>query len=47
MAKHIPQSLLERAAEMYDLGAALRSPAADPATAPVGAPVPPVRARTG
>jgi Mrp family chromosome partitioning ATPase len=26
MAKHIPQSLLERAAEAYDLGAALRAP---------------------
>ncbi len=33
MAKHIPQSLLERAAEMYDLGAALRGPA--PAAEPV------------
>ena len=33
MAKHIPQSLLERAAEMYDLGAALRGP--QPAAGPV------------
>ncbi|HYD11926.1 MAG TPA: hypothetical protein VEC11_03670 [Allosphingosinicella sp.] len=44
MAKHIPQSLLERAAEMYDLGSALRgpAPAAQPeqARAPVPAPAP-------
>lgn len=33
MARHIPQSLLERAAELYDFGAALRAPA--PAPAPV------------
>ena len=32
MAKHIPQSLLERAAEMYDLGSVLRAP--QPAAAP-------------
>jgi len=37
MAKHIPQSLLERAAELYDFGAALRSPAPVPAAAPVAA----------
>lgn len=51
MAKHIPQSLLERAAEMYDLGAALRGPgpmpaasppaASEPVPAPVPAPVAP------
>jgi Mrp family chromosome partitioning ATPase len=35
MAKHIPQSLLERAAEMYDLGSVLRAPAPMPAPAPV------------
>ena len=29
--KHTPQSLLERAAELYDFGAALRAPAAEPA----------------
>jgi Mrp family chromosome partitioning ATPase len=50
MAKHIPQSLLERAAEMYDFGSALRSPtpapeatppvAREPAPAPVVAPEP-------
>ena len=46
MAKHIPQSLLERAAEMYDLGAALRGPGPAARTAPptvpepVAAPVP-------
>lgn len=47
MAKHIPQSLLERAAELYDFGAALRAPApapipvaAAPAQAPVEAPEP-------
>lgn len=38
MAKHIPPSLLERAAEMYDLGAVLRAPA--PAPEPVVAPAP-------
>jgi Mrp family chromosome partitioning ATPase len=38
MAKHIPPSLLERAAEMYDLGAVLRAPA--PAPEPVAASVP-------
>ena len=38
MAKHIPQSLLERAAEMYDLGAVLRSPAPQPAPSPEPAP---------
>lgn len=38
MARHIPQSLLERAAELYDFGAALRSPV--PAPAPVAEPVP-------
>ena len=37
MAKHIPQSLLERAAELYDFGAALRAPA----PAPVPKPAPP------
>ena len=51
MAKHIPQSLLERAAEMYDLGAALRGPgraqaappqaAAEPISVPVTAPAGP------
>ena len=35
MAKHTPQSLLERAAEIYDFGAALRAPAA-PQPAPCG-----------
>jgi Mrp family chromosome partitioning ATPase len=40
MAKHIPQSLLERAAEMYDLGAVLRAPSPAPAPEPVPAPVP-------
>ncbi|HTU10924.1 MAG TPA: hypothetical protein VMG08_08510 [Allosphingosinicella sp.] len=35
MAKHIPQSLLERAAEMYDLGSVLRAPAPAPTPAPV------------
>ena len=42
MAKHIPQSLLERAAEMYDLGAVLRAPgpAREPAAAPVPVPEP-------
>ena len=35
MAKHIPQSLLERAAEMYDLGSVLRAPASASAPAPV------------
>ena len=54
MAKHIPQSLLERAAEMYDLGSVLRAPApqpapaAEPAPAPSPAPAPapvPVEAR--
>jgi Mrp family chromosome partitioning ATPase len=34
MAKHTPQSLLERAAEMYDFGSALRSPATAPAPRP-------------
>jgi protein-tyrosine kinase len=38
MAKHIPQSLLERAAEMYDLGAVLRAP--QPAPVPAPAPQP-------
>lgn len=54
MAKHIPQSLLERAAEMYDLGAVLRAPqpapapeapaarAPEPAPEPVVAPTPAV-----
>ena len=51
MAKHIPQSLLERAAEMYDLGAALRGPGraqaappqavAEPISVPVTAPAGP------
>ena len=36
--KHIPQSLLERAAELYDFGAALRAPAVAPV--PEAAPVP-------
>jgi Mrp family chromosome partitioning ATPase len=43
MTKHDPRSLLERAAEMYDFGSALRSPAAAPepvAPAPAAAPVP-------
>ena len=35
--KHTPQSLLERAAELYDFGAALRAPA--PVAAPEAAPV--------
>lgn len=38
MAKHIPQSLLERAAEMYDLGAVLRAPQSTPAPAPAPQP---------
>ncbi|HYI49446.1 MAG TPA: hypothetical protein VEX35_13375 [Allosphingosinicella sp.] len=42
MARHTPQSLIERAAELYDFGAALRAPAA-PAPAPAPAPVPAVR----
>ncbi|WP_395611488.1 exopolysaccharide biosynthesis protein [Allosphingosinicella sp.] len=45
MTKHNPRSLLERAAEMYDFGAALRGPAAAPEVAPepVAAPArPPV-----
>ncbi len=37
MAKHIPQSLLERAAEMYDFGSALRSSAPAPDAAPAEA----------
>jgi len=37
MAKHIPQSLLERASEMYDLGAVLRAPAPAPEPAPTPA----------
>ncbi len=42
MTKHIPQSLLERAAELYDFGAALRAPApvAAPERAPVAEPAP-------
>lgn len=40
MAKHIPQSLLERAAEMYDLGSVLRAPAPQPAPAAAPAPEP-------
>ena len=42
MAKHIPQSLLERAAEMYDLGSVLRAPAPhpEPVREPVRAPAP-------
>jgi protein-tyrosine kinase len=36
--KHTPQSLLERAAELYDFGAALRAPAVEPA--PIAAPEP-------
>jgi len=39
MAKHIPQSLLERAAEAYDFGAALRAPRSAP-QAPEAAPAP-------
>jgi Mrp family chromosome partitioning ATPase len=49
MAKHIPQSLLERAAEMYDLGAALRGPGqaqAAPPPAPAEAIAVPVPAPT-
>jgi Mrp family chromosome partitioning ATPase len=42
--KHIPQSLLERAAELYDFGAALRAPApaavAEPEPVPVPVPTP-------
>lgn len=38
--KHTPQSLLERAAEIYDFGAALRAPAAAPAAEPVPEPKP-------
>ena len=34
MAKHIPQSLLERAAETYDLGSVLRAPSPAPVPAP-------------
>jgi protein-tyrosine kinase len=45
VAKHIPQSLLERAAELYDFGAALRSPAPAPVdAAPVEAAPAPVAA---
>jgi protein-tyrosine kinase len=40
MAKHSPQSLLERAAELYDFGAALRSPAPAPVAEPVAKPAP-------
>ncbi len=44
MAKHTPQSLLERAAELYDFGAAIRAPAPvrapDPEPAPVVEPAP-------
>jgi protein-tyrosine kinase len=40
MAKHIPQSLLERAAELYDFGAALRSPAPAPVAEPAPEPAP-------
>jgi protein-tyrosine kinase len=40
MAKHIPQSLLERAAEMYDFGSALRGPAQAPAPLPAQIPEP-------
>jgi Mrp family chromosome partitioning ATPase len=36
--KHTPQSLLERAAELYDFGAALRAPAAEPV--PIAEPAP-------
>jgi Mrp family chromosome partitioning ATPase len=39
MAKHIPQSLIERAAELYDFGAALRSPAPAPTPTPTPTPV--------
>jgi protein-tyrosine kinase len=44
MTKHDPRSLLERAAEMYDFGSALRGPAAapEPVVAPVPMPVAPV-----
>jgi protein-tyrosine kinase len=38
--KHTPQSLLERAAELYDFGAALRAPAPVAAPAPAVAPEP-------
>jgi protein-tyrosine kinase len=40
--KHTPQSLLERAAEIYDFGAALRTPAPEPEATPEpeGAPEP-------
>lgn len=38
--KHIPQSLLERAAEAYDFGSVLRRPAAAPEAAPAPAPRP-------
>jgi Mrp family chromosome partitioning ATPase len=41
--KHIPQSLLERAAELYDFGAALRAPVPAPLSAPE--PEPPVAAK--
>jgi protein-tyrosine kinase len=40
MAKHTPQSLLERAAEMYDFGAALRTPGAAPPRPPEPLPEP-------
>jgi Mrp family chromosome partitioning ATPase len=44
MTKHDPRSLLERAADMYDFGSALRGPAPAPAPVPqpVAAPAPPV-----
>ena len=38
--KHTPPSLLERAAELYDFGAALRAPAPVPAAAPEPRPSP-------
>ena len=43
MTKHNPRSLLERAAEMYDFGAALRGPvpANEAAPKPVAVPAPP------
>ena len=34
MSKHEPLSLIERAAQVYDFGAAMRAPAPDPAPAP-------------
>jgi protein-tyrosine kinase len=40
MSKHSPLSSIERAAQIYDFGAALRAPAVQPAPEPVVEPVP-------